>query len=338
MKNSTKFIWLVVLSILTFFIAVGVGSVYVSPASIWHVLLYKLFSVPLPNTIAPTIVSIIWDVRIPRVLVGFLVGAALSVSGTVMQSVLQNPLASSYTLGVSSGAALGAFIVITTGISFAGVFTLPLMGFLFGFGTIILVIFLARAMDKTLDNQTVILIGMVLSLFFNAILTFITALNRDGVQRLILWQMGSLVDRKWTHVAILLPIVVLCILILLRYLREMDIMTFGDSRSQAIGVNVPVVKWILLIVSSILTGAAVCFTGVIGFIDLISPHLMRRIFGSSHRVTLPASALFGGVFLVLSDLIARTILSPVELSVGAITAFIGAPFFAYVFFKTRKKV
>lgn len=338
MKNSLKFLLLIGSSIIVLLLGLAIGSVMLPPSEIVAILLHKAFGRTLPSHISDGSVSIIWNIRLPRVLVGYLVGAALSVSGTVMQSVLQNPLASSFTLGVSTGAALGASLVIVTGASFLGLFTLPFVGFLFAMATVMLAMLLARKIDQSLQNQTIILIGMVLSLFLNAILNFVTSFHPDRLQQLLSWQMGSLVGRKWSHVAVLFPVITLGILLLLRYLREMDILTFGESRSQAIGINVRRVKWILLAIASLLTGSAVCFAGVIGFVDLIAPHIMRRIFGPSHRLIIPGAALFGGAFLVLADLLARTLLAPIELSVGAVTAVIGAPFFAYIFFRSRKQV
>src|SRR5690606_2126283 len=283
-------------------------------------------------------ISIVWRLRIPRTILAFIVGGALAVSGTVMQSVLKNPLASSYTLGVSSGASVGAGIVIITGISIPviGMFTLPVFGLIFGLLTVFFAVSFTARLDKNMSNNTIILVGMVFSLFINAILTLMSALGREHIQQLIFWQMGSFSSREWSSVLILMPIVIIGVIILMRYSRELDLMTFGEEQASAVGVETTKIKWILLGLSASLTGSAISFVGVIGFIDLIAPHVVRKIFGSSHKIVIPMSMFIGGAFMVICDLIARTIVSPSELPVGAITALVGAPFFAHVYFSKRK--
>jgi iron complex transport system permease protein len=282
--------------------------------------------------------SIIWNLRLPRTLLAFLVGGAVAVSGSVMQSVLKNPLASSYTLGVSSGASLGAALIIVTGftIPFLGVFTLPVTGLVFGLATVFSAVKFAAMMDKSLETNTIILVGMVFSLFVNAMLTLVTAMARDHLAQLTYWQMGSFSLKDWSNVIILFPLVLIGVILIQNFSKEMDIMTFGEDQAFTMGVDVHKVKWSLLSLSAALTGSAVAFVGVIGFIDLIAPHVVRKIFGSSHKIVIPMSMLFGGSFMVICDLVARTIISPSELPVGAITALIGAPFFAYVYFSRRK--
>ena len=283
-------------------------------------------------------ISIIWKLRLPRTLLAFLVGGAVAVSGTVMQSVLKNPLASSYTLGVSSGASLGAAIIIVTGFSipFLGLFTLPVVGLLYVLKSVFAAVKLAAYFDKNLEFFNLILVGMVFSLFVNAILTLITAIARDHLAQLTFWQMGSFSLKDWSSVLILFPIIFIGVLIIQNYSKELDIMTFGEEQAFTMGVDVHKIKWILLGLSAALTGSAISFVGVIGFIDLIAPHVVRKIFGSSHKTVIPMSVIFGGSFMVICDLISRTIISPSELPVGAITALVGAPFFAYVYFSKRK--
>lgn len=338
MKTSIKVGILIIICIIVIIIGIGIGSVPIAPSDTINILMHQIFGRSLSADVDASMVSIVWRLRVPRVLMAFIVGAALAVSGTVMQSVLKNPLASSYTLGVSSGASLGAALIIVTGfqLPFLNMFTLPFVGLVFGLGTVILSVNFAQRMDRNLDNNTIILVGMVFSLFINALLTLITALSRDKVAQLTYWQMGSFSSREWMDVYILLPLVILGILSLLNFTREMDILTFGEDQAFTIGVDTTKMKWILLGLASALTGSAISFVGVIGFIDLIAPHVVRRIFGSSHRKVVPMSMLFGGTFMVVCDIIARTIMSPVELPVGAITAIIGAPFFAYIYFSRRK--
>ena len=324
--------------LLVLLMGVAFGSVWVAPEDIFGIVSHKMFGTPLAARVSASSVAIVWNLRLPRALLAFTVGAALSVSGAVMQSVLRNPLASSYTLGVSSGASLGAGIIILYGISvpLLGIMALPLTGFVFGLGTILLAISFASRLDSRMENNTIILTGMVFSLFVNAITTLLSALSREHMQRLIYWQMGSFSMRDWPAVLILAPIAVAGTLFVLHFNRELDMMTFGEEQATTMGVDLKRVKWTLLVTAAALTGSAIAFVGVIGFVDLVAPHIVRRLFGSSHRRVVPMSAVMGGAFMVACDLVARTAISPGELPVGAVTAIIGAPFFAYVYLGRRK--
>lgn len=338
MKLKLRMVILLALALIALVLGIALGSVGVSLGDLMTVLSHKLFGTALPEGFSAVTVSILWSIRFPRAVMAFLTGAALAASGTVMQSVLRNPLASSYTLGVSSGASLLAAIVIVTGFTLPviGQYTLPLFGFLGGLSTVFLAMALSMRFSRSLENQTIILVGMVLSLFVNALLTLITALSADRLSQLVYWQMGSFSGQSWQNAGLVLPILLISLLILTRYSREMDLMTFGEEQALSAGVDLRRVKFILIAISALLTGTAVSLAGVIGFVDLIAPHVVRRIFGSNHRVVVPMSALFGGAFMVLADLVSRTILSPQELPVGAVTALIGAPFFAYIYFHRER--
>lgn len=339
MQNTGKILVSIGLSILLIMIAVGIGSVNIPIMQISKIIWSKLTNKEIIG-IDGNIVSIIWNIRLPRVLLAFIVGGALAVSGAVMQSVLKNPLASSFTLGVSSGASLGAGLIIITGftIPLLGKLTTPFVGLLGGLLTVYLAISFTSKIDKNMGSNTIILVGMVFSLFINAMITLMTALSRNGLQRLVYWQMGSFILKEWSDVIILTPIVLILVLVLFRYSRELDIMTFGEEEAMGIGVDIQKVKWILLSLAAALTGSAIAFVGVIGFIDLIVPHVVRKIFGSNHRLVLPLSMLLGGGFMIICDLIARIIIPMSELPVGAITALVGAPFFAYIYFSRRKVI
>lgn len=340
MKTRIKVILSIIICIIVIMMGICLGSIYVPGSHIINIIAGKIFGLPLNPDVKEVSVSIVWNLRLPRTILAFLVGGALAVSGTVMQSVLKNPLASSYTLGVSSGASLGAAFVIVTGFSipFLGPFTLPAVGLTFGLVTVFSAVKFASKMDKNLENNTIILVGMVFSLFVNAILTLLTSMAKEHLEQLTFWQMGSFALKDWSNALILLPIVLVGIIVIESYSKELDIMTFGEEQAFTMGVDVQKVKWILLGLSAALTGSAISFVGVIGFIDLIAPHVVRKIFGSSHKTVIPMSMLFGGAFMVLCDLTARTIISPSELPVGAITALVGAPFFAYIYFSKRKEL
>jgi iron complex transport system permease protein len=313
----------------------SLGSSFINPADTFSVLLQKLFRLPLAGGIESRTVSIIWTLRFPRALLAFMIGGALSVSGAVFQSVLKNQLASPYILGVSSGASLGAGIVILTGFSLPviGGFTLPVAGFISGLITVFLVIGFSSKLDRTMSNNTVILFGMVFSLFINALLTTLAAMYREELKNLLYWQMGSFALKGWSYVGLMFPFLVVGAAGLVRYTKEMDILTFGEEEAQTLGVDARSVRKRLLAFSALLTGAAVALSGAIGFVDLIAPHLARKLVGSNHRYVLPMSFIAGGSLVVVTDLIARVIVSPSELPVGAVTAIIGAPFFAWVYFR-----
>ena len=338
MRRGPKILICVAAGMLCLLLGMGVGSVSIGLGDMVAIVRSRLAGAPLPGRIPSITASILWNLRMPRAIMAFLVGASLAASGAVMQSVLRNPLASSYTLGVSSGASLAAAVVILTGFELPLLrgATLLLCGFLGGLATVFLAMGLAARFDRNLENTTVILTGMVLSLFVNALLTLVTAFARQHLQQLIFWQMGSFAGQTWSNCGAMLALTAAGVLVLVRYGREMDLMTFGEEQALSAGVELKRVKLLLIALAALLTGAAVAFAGVIGFVDLISPHVVRRLFGSNHRRVIPLSALFGGSFMVLADLVARTVVSPQELAVGAVTALVGAPFFADVDIARRR--
>ena len=336
---KTKIIITIYVAVAALIFGIAIGSVNIPSTDVLRIIGHNVFGLNLPEHITDGRTAIVWDQRLPRTLLAFIAGGALSVSGAVMQSVLRNPLASSYTLGVSSGASLGASLVILMGVTlpFLSMLTLPILGFTFGLGTILLVMSIARHMDVRMDNHTIILTGMVIALFINAITTLMFSLFREGAQQMIFWQMGSFRLQGWRTVHILAPVALVGIFFISRFKWELDVMTFGEEQAQTVGVNVRTIKLVLLIVAAALTGGTIAFVGVIGFVDLVAPHIVRKIFGSAHRIVIPMSAVVGGIFMVLADIAARTVTAPVELPVGAVTAIIGAPFFAYIYFSKRKK-
>ena len=343
MQESKKRKLLILLAIPLVLLVLCIGtSIGSSNINIWDTISIvgnKIFSIPLRANIKPEDVAIIWVIRLPRVLLAFGVGASLAVSGAIIQSILKNPLASPYTLGVSSGASLGVGVYIVLGISIPiiGNFAMPIIGFLCGVLTVFAVIIFSNKVDKGLSNNTVILAGMVLSLFTSAMLTTVTSLCSEDLKAITMWQMGSFAMKSWSYVIAGLPFLIIGIFMAVRYTKEMDILSFGEEGAKAIGVETKKVKKSLLIAVAILTGSAVALSGVIGFIDLITPHIVRKIFGASHKIVLPMCITLGGTLMVLTDLVSRTLIAPSELPVGAITALIGAPFFAYLYFGKRSR-
>ncbi|ONI38060.1 ABC transporter permease [Candidatus Epulonipiscium fishelsonii] len=331
-----KVIILLLLSILTILLGIGIGSTIISPIEVGNIILNKLFGVQLIASVSDIDISIVWNLRLIRTLMAFVIGGALAISGSAMQSVLQNPLASSYTLGVSAGASLGAGIIIITSASFFDIFTIPVVGICFGIVTVFAVITLANKFDRNMQNYTIVLVGMVLSLFINAIITVLNAMFRENMQQLIFWQMGSFAGKSPEELLVVTILSVIGSLILILKSRELDMMSFGETQAFSMGVDVKKAKWILLMGAAALTGSAISFVGIIGFVDLIAPHVVRKIFGPKHNIVIPMSALFGGVFMVCADILARIILSPIDLPVGAVTALFGAPFFMYIFFRKER--
>ncbi|MDR2181921.1 MAG: iron ABC transporter permease [Treponema sp.] len=280
--------------------------------------------------------AVVRNIRLPRVLLAFMSGGALAVSGAVFQSVLKNQLASPYIMGVSSGASLGAALVMLTGIRIAAHFTLPLAGFVFGLAAVFIVIGLSARLDRNFSNNTIILFGMVFSLFVNAVLITLLSLFREELKSLLAWQLGSFALKGWTYVKLLAPCIALGLWGVFRSAREMDILSFGEAEAEALGVPSRGVRARLFFFAALLTGSSTALSGAVGFVDLIAPHVSRRIAGPAHRVMLPLSFLIGGSLMAAADLAARTIISPSELPVGAVTALIGAPFFVWVYFGGRK--
>jgi iron complex transport system permease protein len=337
MNNRKRIIAGIIVSVLLIMAASSLGSSGISLGDTVLIILHKIFRLPLNVDIDPKNVSIVWLLRLPRVLLAFLVGGCLAMSGAVCQSILHNPLASPYILGVSSGASLGVGIVIISGIAIPllGAFTLPLTGFVFGLLTVFFVAAFSSRVDKSMSNNTIVLFGMVFSLFLNALLTLLSAIFSDDLRRIALWQMGSFAMRGWTYIQLLLPFLVIGTVGIILYSKEMDIMTFDDDQAKSAGVETTGLRKKLLVLCAVLTGATVALSGVIGFVDLIAPHAARKITGSKHRYMIPMSFILGGSLVVITDLIARTVISPSELPVGAITALIGAPFFAWVYLRGR---
>ncbi|OON99306.1 MAG: ABC transporter permease [Epulopiscium sp. Nele67-Bin004] len=324
------------LSILVILLGIGIGSTFILPWEVANIMAHKIFGAQLLDSVTSTHISIVWNIRTVRTLMAFVVGAAIAASGSAMQSVMQNPLASSYTLGVSAGASVAAGLAMITGVSFFGILTLPFFGMIAGVSTVVLVVLLASKFDRNMGNFTIILLGMVVSLFLNAIITIINALFRENMQRLVYWQMGSFSGKAPLELLVITILTIIGVFLLTLHARELDILTFGETEAFSIGVDVKKAKWKILVLSAGLTGSAISFVGIIGFVDLIAPHVVRKLFGSSHKIVIPMSAIFGGIFMVCADIIARVAIESIDLPIGAVTALMGAPFFMYIFFRGGK--
>jgi len=278
---------------------------------------------------------IIHQLRLPRVILGFLVGLSLALSGGVMQGLFRNPLASPYVLGIASGASSGAAAVIALG--FRSPLALPLGAFLGGSLAVVLVYRLARTRAGRGSGYGLILAGVALGAAFAAVtsfLIFLTAGDRR-LSEILFWTMGGLGRANWRYIWALLPVASLGALLLQATARELNALALGEEGAQHLGIAPEQLKRLLLLITTLLTSTAVAFAGTIGFVGLITPHAVRLILGPDHRVLLPATALVGGIFLVWADAAARTVMRPAELPLGIITALIGAPFFLYLL-RTRR--
>ncbi|MGM0900745.1 MAG: FecCD family ABC transporter permease [Bacillota bacterium] len=320
-------------------LGISIGTVSVPALDIIGIIGAEIFRYSPNESIDPMHSNIVMNIRLPRVILAGLVGASLAIAGAAFQGLLRNPLADPYTLGVSSGASVGAVITLFFGVTipFAGMFTLPILSISFAFLTIMMVLFFARRIDRGMKVETIILTGIIFSSFLGAFISLMIALTGDELRQIIGWLMGSVSMRGWEYINIIFPFFLIGSFILLMNAKEINAMSFGEERAQHIGVNVQRRKMLVLIAGSILTGAAVAVSGTIGFVGLVIPHLTRLLWGPDHRHLLPLSILTGSGFLILADLVARTIISPTELPIGVITSMIGAPVFAIILMNRRKE-
>ncbi|WHZ01162.1 iron ABC transporter permease [Neobacillus sp. YX16] len=314
------------------------SSVTVTVPTILHIILDKTLNMGWLTDIAKNEEMIIWNIRLPRVLLAFCIGASLALAGAAFQGLLRNPLADPYTIGVSSGASLGAVLVLFFQVTIVGLgsFTLPVVAISFGLISLFIVFGLVRLSSKSLAIETIILAGIIVSAFIGSLVSLIISLSdRESMTQIIYWLYGSVGMRGWSHIQLILPFMLIGSFILIYHYRELNALALGEDAADHIGVDVKKGKTFVLIGASLLTGAAVAVSGSIGFVGLVIPHLVRLVTGPNHRHVLPLSMLVGGAFLILADLMARTIIAPKELPIGVITALIGAPVFALLLIRER---
>ncbi len=312
-------------------LCVSTGSVGIPLKDVWN----AVFGLPVSRA---TYASIVLWTRLPRVLCAGLMGAALSVCGAAMQGLLRNPLADGSTLGVSSGAALGAALSIVLGISVPGAALAgpAAMAMLFSFGSLMLILFLAWGMDRSLATHNIILIGVIFTMFVSSLLSLLITFAGDKLHTITYWTMGSLSGKSYEQVILLAAALLIFGGALLTRGRELNAFAIGEENAMHVGVPVRRTKLLVMISASALIGVCVSVGGSIAYVGLIIPHMVRLISGPNHRVLLPRSFFAGAVFLMLADLAARTVLSPLELPVGVITSLIGAVVFIVIFVRTRR--
>ena len=286
--------------------------------------------------IEPSHITIVLKIRMPRIIIAGLVGATLAVVGAIYQSIFKNPMADPFILGVSSGASLGAAIAIAFGTSLFGVLGgVTAFAFIGALSVILIAYNIARVGNK-LPPVTVLLTGVALSFFCSSITNLIMTFNRDAVDRIVFWTMGSFSAVGWTHVKLITPFLLLGIGVSLLFARDLNVIAVGDTTADNLGLNTERIKKYLLILTSLLVGMCVSVSGVIGFVGLVIPHMVRFLFGSDNRVVLPFSILVGAMFLIACDILARTLVPPTEIPIGVITALFGAPYFILLIFRRKK--
>lgn len=318
-------------------LSIGIGAFPIRPDQTFAILLGKT-GLHLPVEFSQRHEAVMMAIRLPRVIMGVLVGGALGISGTVIQGVFRNPLASPGLIGVSSGAAVGAALAIVFGFTIAGIWTLPLAAFAGGLTTAMIVYRFARRGGQT-EAVTLLLVGIAINALMGAIVSFLSFVSDDAQLRsIVFWMMGSLSASIWPFVWTVSPFIIVSFVAMLRFSRTLNLLALGDAEARHLGVDTERARLACLALASIATGAAVSVSGIIGFVGLVAPHLLRLMIGPDHRLLLPASAIGGATLLVLADLFARTIVSPAQLPLGLVTAFVGAPFFLYLIERTRKNI
>lgn len=282
--------------------------------------------------------SILMDIRLPRVVLAGIIGAGLAAVGGVMQGIFKNPLVDSYTLGMSSGAALGAVISIITGlnISIMGIETTGVFAFIGAMCTLFFVYSLAYTRSRMSINS-LLLAGVAVSYFLGSVISFMMMLNHDKIEHIVFWTMGSLSMATWNKVIVSAIFIIPALAVLLLYTRELNILAMGEDSAQHLGVNTSRLKNILLIACSIIVGSVVSTGGTIAFLGLVAPHIIRLMCGSDNKKVIPYSALLGSILLIVSDTIGRILIQPVDIPVGVMTSVMGGPFFIFLLRRQKGK-
>lgn len=340
LKGKRPLFWILLFLPLIFFSVLGaisLGTVSIPYGETLEILKGFLMGRGGESALNPSHVSIIWEIRFPRVVLALFVGASLATAGVALQGLLRNPLADPYIVGTSAGAALGAAVSMILGwkTGWLGWSLLPVMAFLGSFLTMLVVFFLARVGGR-LPVATFLLAGVIVGSFIWASVTFLLTMAREDLARIFFWLMGTFSDRTWKEVWIVIPYFLIGFTILLFLAYPLNLLTLGEEKASPLGVEVEKIKIWILLAATLVTSASVAVSGLIGFIGLIVPHAVRILVGPDHRLLLPGSALAGGVFLVWADTAARLVAQPAEIPVGVITALLGAPFFCYLLRKARE--
>jgi iron complex transport system permease protein len=319
-------------------LGIAVGAVDLPVDSVVAELLDKLPGVDIDSGLSERQAAILWELRVPRVILAGMVGGMLAMAGAGFQGVFRNPLADPYLLGVAAGAGLGATLAIAYLPDEGGwpVSPLPMAAFAGAVLGVAVTYALGRSATRTYAAATLILAGVAVAAFLTATQTFIQQENSETFREVFAWIMGALGTVGWGEVTLILPYVIVSALGLLLYRRLLDVMGVGDEEADSVGIKAARVRLVVVAAATLGTAAAVAVSGLIGFVGIIVPHAIRLVLGSSYRIILPLSLGFGSAFLIIADLIARTVIAPAEIPIGVITAFFGAPFFLVVLIRARR--
>ena len=331
--------------LITLFVVVlfscSVGAADLSMVDAFKIIIQKLpfvGQILIEEPITNTMVSIIWRIRMPRILLAGIVGAALAFSGTIYQGLFKNPMAESFVLGVSAGAALGGAIGMILGISrVMGIGGTGLMAFTGALLTTYLVYQLGRTGGRV-SMTSLLLAGMAINFMLSAAISLLMIFNRQRMDNIIMWTMGSFANSTWGKVVLAFITVIAGMLVTRFFARDLNVLLMGEEEAKHLGIDVERTKKILLALSSFIAAMAVAVSGIIGFVGLIVPHAIRLVMGPDHRVLLPYSAVVGSIFLIIADTMARTLVSPLEIPVGIITALAGAPVFLYLLSRKKREM
>lgn len=325
------FVALIVLLVGSVLLSTALGQYYLSLPDLLSILTSG------PRAETDIAASVVWDIRLPRIFLGFLVGAALGVAGCLMQAVFANPLAEPSIVGVTSGAGVGAALVIVFEVSFLGTFTVPAAAFLTSLIVTAIIYRLAHNRGKV-AVVNLILTGIAVNAVCGALISFMVYLApTTSREQIIFWQMGSLNGSQWKHVWVVLPIVIVGFAIASRLGAQLDVLALGEKAAGHTGINVAVLRMVAIVASAVLTAAAVSFAGLIGFVGLIVPHVLRTIVGPENKILLPASALAGALLIALADVAARTLIPFADLPIGIFTALVGGPTFFILLRRMMRK-
>ena len=326
---------LLIILLLSIGFAVTMGSVDISIKEVYEVILYKLFNIGDSSIGIGAVADVVWLIRMPRIVLAIAVGAGLSVVGIIMQAIVKNPLADPYILGVSSGASLGATLAVVLGIgSVFGSNSLGIMGFVGAFGVSILVLIISNMGGRS-NSIKLLLSGMALSSVCSSFSSFLVYISDDSqkLKTITFWLMGSLAGAKWNEIVFILPIIILGIVFFTTQYRILNLMLFGDEVSITLGTDLHKFRIIYLLITSLMIGLLVYVSGMIGFIGLIIPHIVRIIFGTDHKKAIPIAALLGAIILIWADVISRILIKGTEIPIGIVISIIGAPLFVWLMIK-----
>lgn len=338
--NVKKIIFMLAAGILLIFLTLwstAQGVVSLSLRDVFNIVSSNFF--PFVKFEIPRLFHIIvWDLRLPRILLAIIAGAGLALAGTVMQGILRNPLVSPFTLGISSAAGFGASLAIVLGTGIVGTGKYLIIGNAFFFAILCVLLVYGIAGIKGASAETLILAGIAVMYFFSALTSLLQYLATEGqLKGVVHWLFGNLALARWENLLIIFIMFLLSFGLMMKYAWDLNALAAGDEVAISLGVNTRQVRFILMVLATLITATIVCFTGIIGFVCLVAPHITRMLVGNDHRFLLPGSCLVGAILLLVADTIGRTIIQPVEIPIGIITSFIGVPMFLYLLLTRKKK-